>query len=349
GFTHSQPLPETADQVQYLKLRWSPTPVFHIPQDLSTIFENLQLEPVIQNYICCPECFSLDGFTESVTTDQPHFKCHNDPNDHDSPCTQSLGKYINSFETHTQDTTNIKKGIIPTKHFIYQSFKSWCARFLQKAEIMEILHQHQKSQTPKGSPKCDIWYGLVWRCFTGTRNIHNPPFMSIPGALAFSIYVVWFNAHGKSTRLASIGPIMLICLNLPPSERLIPGNVYVAGIIPGPKEPTALQLNYLLMPLIKELKELWQGYHFSPTSTGPSGSIIRVAILTAIADVVAMPKFTGCISHSGNHFCNFCTIHKAQIEEIGPQFHYTRSYQNHKSTIVKWFWESPQQRQAIFF
>ncbi|MBW0550427.1 hypothetical protein O181_090142 [Austropuccinia psidii MF-1] len=57
---------------------------------------------------------------------------------------------------------------------------------------------------------------------------------------------------------------MLICLNLPPSERLEPDNVYVAGIIPGSKEPTALQLNYLLMPLIKELKELWQGYHFHP-------------------------------------------------------------------------------------
>ncbi|MBW0576027.1 hypothetical protein O181_115742 [Austropuccinia psidii MF-1] len=57
---------------------------------------------------------------------------------------------------------------------------------------------------------------------------------------------------------------MLICLNLPPSERLNPENVYVSGIIPGPKEPTALQLNYLLMPLIKELKELWQITIFHP-------------------------------------------------------------------------------------
>ncbi|MBW0545740.1 hypothetical protein O181_085455 [Austropuccinia psidii MF-1] len=151
--------------------------------------------------------------------------------------------------------------------------------------------------------------------------------MSIPGALAFSIYVDWFNAHGKSTWLASIGPIMLICLNLPPSERLKPENVYVAGIIPGPKEPTSLQFNYLLIPLIKELKELLKGYHFPPTSTGPS---------------------TGFISHSGNHFCNFCTSQKAQIEEIGPQFHYMRSYQNHKSTIAKWLCASPQQRQAMF-
>ncbi|MBW0577641.1 hypothetical protein O181_117356 [Austropuccinia psidii MF-1] len=160
--------------------------------------------------------------------------------------------------------------------------------------------------------------------------------MSIPGALAFSSYVNWFNEHGKSTQLASIGPIMLICLNLHPSERLKSENVYVAGIIPGPKEPTALQSNYLLMPLIKELKELWQGYPFSPTSTGPSGSFIRVAILTANADVAAMCKVTGFISHSGSYFCNFCTINKAHIEKIGLQLHYTRSYQNHKSTIVKW-------------
>ncbi|MBW0582827.1 hypothetical protein O181_122542 [Austropuccinia psidii MF-1] len=172
--------------------------------------------------------------------------------------------------------------------------------------------------------------------------------MSIPGALAFSIYVDWLNAHERSTLLASIGPMMLMCLNLPPSERLKPENVYVSGIIPGLMEPTSLQLNYLSMPLIKELKELLQGYHFSPTSTGPSGSFTCLAILTAIADVVAMCKLTGFLSHSGNHFCNFCTIHKAQIEEIGPQFHYMHPYQNHESTISKWLQESPQQIQAIF-
>ncbi|MBW0490208.1 hypothetical protein O181_029923 [Austropuccinia psidii MF-1] len=116
--------------------------------------------------------------------------------------------------------------------------------------------------------------------------------MSIPDELDFSIYVDWFNAHGKSTQLASIGPIMLICLNLHPSEILKPENFYVSGIVPGAKETTALQLNYLLMPLIKELNKLWQGYHFAPTSMGPSGSFICVAILTAIADVVAMHKLT---------------------------------------------------------
>ncbi|MBW0535330.1 hypothetical protein O181_075045 [Austropuccinia psidii MF-1] len=92
-----------------------PTPAFHIPQDLSTKFEHLQVEPVIQNYICCPQCFFINGLTESITTDQPHCQCHNDPNDHDTPCTQSLGKFINSFELCTQNTTNIKKIISQQK------------------------------------------------------------------------------------------------------------------------------------------------------------------------------------------------------------------------------------------
>ncbi|MBW0585905.1 hypothetical protein O181_125620 [Austropuccinia psidii MF-1] len=86
-----------------------PTPAFHIPQDLSTIFEHVQLEPVIQSYICFPQHFFLNGLTEAVTTYQPQYQHHNDPNDHDPPCTQSLGKFINSFEPHTQNTTDIKK------------------------------------------------------------------------------------------------------------------------------------------------------------------------------------------------------------------------------------------------
>ncbi|MBW0512744.1 hypothetical protein O181_052459 [Austropuccinia psidii MF-1] len=74
-----------------------PTPAFHIPQDLSTIFEHLQLEPPMESNIGCPQCFFLNGLTKSVTTDQPHCQGHNEPNDHDPPYTQSLGKLINSF------------------------------------------------------------------------------------------------------------------------------------------------------------------------------------------------------------------------------------------------------------
>ncbi|MBW0577050.1 hypothetical protein O181_116765 [Austropuccinia psidii MF-1] len=53
------------------------TPTFHIPQDLSTIFDHLQLEPLIEYYIFCHQFFTLNGFSESVMTDQPHCQRHN--------------------------------------------------------------------------------------------------------------------------------------------------------------------------------------------------------------------------------------------------------------------------------
>ncbi|MBW0467341.1 hypothetical protein O181_007056 [Austropuccinia psidii MF-1] len=104
-----------------------PTPAFHIPH-LSTIFEHLQLDPVIQNYICCPQCFFLNDLTQYVTNDQPHFHHHNDPNDHDTPYKQSLRKFINSFEPHTQNTTNIKKDF-PNKTFHLSTIQKLACQF----------------------------------------------------------------------------------------------------------------------------------------------------------------------------------------------------------------------------
>ncbi|MBW0538552.1 hypothetical protein O181_078267 [Austropuccinia psidii MF-1] len=136
-----------------------PTPALHIPQDLNTIFENLRLGPVIQKYICFPQYFFLNGLTESVTTGQSCCQCHNDPNDHHPPCTQSLGIFDNSFEPRTQNTTNMKQKFIPTKHFIYQPFKNWLSRFLQRAVGWNYGNSASTStsQIPEGSPKCEIW------------------------------------------------------------------------------------------------------------------------------------------------------------------------------------------------
>ncbi|MBW0505146.1 hypothetical protein O181_044861 [Austropuccinia psidii MF-1] len=188
--------------------------------------------------------------------EKPHFQLHNEPNDHDPTCTQSFGKYINLFESQTQNKTNIKNKSIPKKKLKYQTLNNWIAKFLQWAGIMEFLHQHQQSPKPEGSPKYYIWVGFFCRSFTGTRNINDPSFMSIPSVTSFLIYVDCFNKHGKSSCLARIAPIMLIYLNLLQKERLKPENVYASGIIPGSKEPTSFPLNYLLMLLIKELTEL---------------------------------------------------------------------------------------------
>ncbi|MBW0517504.1 hypothetical protein O181_057219 [Austropuccinia psidii MF-1] len=136
-----------------------PTPVFHIPQYLSTIFEHLQLEPVIQNYIFCPKFFFLNGLTESVTADQPRCQRHNDPNDHDPPCTKSLGNFINSFEPHTQNTTNIKKNYPKNISFINHS-KIGFQDFSSRLELWKFCLKLNNPKFPKVPP--NVTSGMDW-------------------------------------------------------------------------------------------------------------------------------------------------------------------------------------------
>ncbi|MBW0496678.1 hypothetical protein O181_036393 [Austropuccinia psidii MF-1] len=135
-----------------------PTPAFHIPQDLSTIFEHLQLETVIQNYIGCPQCFFINRITESVKTDQPHFQCHNDTNNHDPPCTQLLGRLINSFEPCMQKTINMKQKVIPAKHSIYQPY------FSSRLELWKLCININNPKFPKVSP--NVKSGMDWSADT---------------------------------------------------------------------------------------------------------------------------------------------------------------------------------------
>ncbi|MBW0519320.1 hypothetical protein O181_059035 [Austropuccinia psidii MF-1] len=119
---HSHPHPDPIYQVKYLMIRWSLHSCIPYTSRSSTIFEHLQLEPLIENYICCPKFLILSGLTESVTTDQPHCQRHNAPNEHDPPCTQSLGQFIHLVEPQTQNTTNIKENSSQQNiSFIYHS------------------------------------------------------------------------------------------------------------------------------------------------------------------------------------------------------------------------------------
>jgi hypothetical protein len=91
--------------------------------------------------------------------------------------------------------------------------------------------------------------------------------------------------------------------NLPPNKYLKEWFIFLALVIPGPKEPKK-QMNIFLRPLMEELKELWQGvdaydshlkYRFN----------LRAAYLWSIHDYWAYGKFVGWCVH-GRHNCLIC-------------------------------------------
>ncbi|KAI9069600.1 hypothetical protein FKP32DRAFT_1542396, partial [Trametes sanguinea] len=176
----------------------------------------------------------------------------------------------------------------PNKTFVFRKPQSWLAEFLGRPGIEELISQCWERK-PDGPVCSDIMDSPLIRSFIGPDGT-TPFSVQREGAihLVFSLFVDWFNPYGnkKAGKMHSIGAIYLVCLNLPPELRYLPENVYLAGIIPGPKEPNVEQLNSLLKPLVDELLELWDpGVYLLKTALKPAGRLVRAAMIPLVCDL----------------------------------------------------------------
>jgi hypothetical protein len=67
-----------------------------------------------------------------------------------------------------------------------------------------------------------------------------------------------FQPYNSDSTTYSCWPVFMMSYNLPPNKYLNEGFIFLALVIPGPKESNK-QMNIFLRPLMEELKELWQG------------------------------------------------------------------------------------------
>ena len=154
----------------------------------------------------------------------------------------------------------------------------------------------------------DIFYGNYVRDFKGPDG----KLFSLggnEGHYIFSMSVDFFNPYTnkQAGKKSSVGLISVVCLNLPPSMRYKPENMFLAGVIPGPKEPPLTTLNHYLEPLIDNLVDFWQiGINFSRTLNCPAGRLIRCALLVVVCDLPAARKTAGFASSAHEHFCSVC-------------------------------------------
>jgi hypothetical protein len=220
---------ETFDDHAYLGLP--------IPKDIRTAVHRLSIDPVIMHKVACPKCFApyvLNPLPERCTW-----------------CKTARSKACGEPLWTTHQT---RKGPInvPRRLYSTQSFEAWLEFFLSQPGIEDLIsksyQEHPMSATMHG-----IYDSPAWRSLGEFTTTH--------GNLTFAIFVDWFNPFMNKIagKQASIGVVMLVCLNLPSELRLKVENTFFLGLFPGPREPDVVTVSHVSDPVISQLVNLWTG------------------------------------------------------------------------------------------
>ena len=252
-------------------------------------------------YVCCPGCDSLyrmsdcvlkksNGTLESAECTFIRFPLH-PQRCHRKPCAVRLMKEIK----HASG----RKSFYPKRVYCYRSVIDSLQELLLRPSFAEQCELWRSQQNDSGVYR-DIFDARIWKEFLTFDGV---PFLSVPGNYAFQINVDWFNPYKHTQH--SEGAIYLSVLNLPCRERYLQENIILAGVIPGPKEPS-LVMNSFLQPIIDELKQLWSGVIMKNCS-GHS-IVVRAALISCTCDIPASRKLCGFVGHNAFRGCSRCLL-----------------------------------------
>jgi hypothetical protein len=200
---------------------------------------------------------------------------------------------------------------------VYHDFKDYLAGLLSRADIEAAMDQAcDDLQDSISSPHPPLMKHAFEAQFLRQFGGPEPGSLFIDkgdeGRYAFALHVDFFNPEGMNLRGASksSGIISMACLNLPLDIRYKPENMYLAGIIPGPKQPSLEHLNHYIRPLINDMVDSWErGIKFSKTACFPTGRLARSAIALAVCDLPAA-RHLASLAGTGSHFyCSACNCY----------------------------------------
>ncbi len=323
----------TVDAAQRLLLKC-------IPRDIRTALRTLHLEPDIVRYACCPKCFAIyapDLDPLRIDDPYPHRCTHADGDG--NLCGAALVVEDRQAPKRKGDPPRIVYKAICV--FPYRTLMSWLKVLLSRPEIEKLLESSWTKASSSDDAVKDILEAPIIRQFRGPDG---QTLFSVQrhGSLnlVFSLFIDWFNPYGnkKAGKSHSIGAMYMACLNLPIELRYAPENIYLAGIIPGPREPKLHQLNHLLGPLVDELLTLWtRGLYLTRTAHRWMGRLIRVAMIPLVCDLPALRKTVGLSGHSSDQFCSFCRLPKREINDLDrPNWPAARTWEEHIHLAEQW-------------
>lgn len=138
----------------------------------------------------------------------------------------------------------------PFKVYCYKSLRQSIEQLIKRKGFIDKCERWRSREVPDGY-LCDIYDGANWKHFNSQDKDY---FLSNPHCYLLTLNIDWFEPFERG--VYSVGAIYLTVQNLPRVDRNRIENIIIAGIIPGPKEPSKT-INSYLTPLVLELKEAW--------------------------------------------------------------------------------------------
>lgn len=286
-----------------------------IPLDSRTVRSRYGLEGKCIVFAACPTCDFTYKPTDTLDPETPLYPshCSHTPDPDGKVCGARLTK---------NRTVNGTVVVSPLKPFVYYSVLDHIASLISRKDLesvidrscddlLERVHAEKQYQNKRSKVVNGVFDSEFLRKFKGPEG--NGRLFIDRGSdmrLAFSLNFDSFNPEGNRERGAknSCGLISMACLNLPIEIRYKPENLYIAGIVPGPHEPSLERLNHYMRPLIDDMETLWRpGVHFSRSGSSLNGRHAVAAIILAACDLPAGRKLAALAScNSKKHLCSVC-------------------------------------------
>lgn len=308
-----------------------------IRKDPRTVISHLDLDPTLNHHICCSACFKIYTIRNAPQT------CTYQPASDAEECGEELfyskttfGGVRDNGETKHQPSSRGLRSIsteIPRSIHVTQTLVSWITWFLERSDIESEIQEwstilsNSESSAIYDVQQAPAWQSLEWND-TKTQSL-APPLHPV-----FSLFIDWFNPWGNKIagKKASIGLEALHCLNLPIQSRWKLANTCIAGIFPGPHEPSNITISHV-HPFIDEILALEDGITVR-TYQYPQGRVVQVKLLPLIADIVAAHNFAGFASHSHTRFCSLCHVIRKDAKNL--EIAQLRTKEDTLSTAWSW-------------
>jgi hypothetical protein len=277
-----------------------------MPTNINMAFQRLNLDGVTCVYAACPVCHC---------TYKPEFKLGSSVPMYPGICTNRQIPEVVCGAELVKNGDSAK----PHKTFVYHSFHDFLAGILANPEFEKAMNGASEDfveslKHPQPTFATSVFDAEFVKSFKGPDAHRLFLDGGMEGRYFFMLNVDFFNVEGMSTRGAktSCGIISMACLNLPAGAQYKPENLYLAGIIPGPKEPHLNDLNHYLRPLVDDLLVSWErGIQFSRTANFEN-RVTRSAVAAAVNDLPAARKVAALAGHTSARICSVCNCQERE-------------------------------------